>query len=424
MVPPNPSVSFDADLPARVSGLSVPQDRVIARLESVGAAVRLDGATLTVTAPSWRPDLTDPADFVEEVVRLEGYQNLPSTLPLARAGIGLTLEQRLRRRAGRALAALGLAEVLSYPFVGTEELDALGIAADDPRASTVQLANPLSDAAPLLRTTLLPGLVGAVKRNLSRGATDVAVAEIGLVFRGGNIGIDVDPPRPSVSGRPSDADIAGLEALLPHQPRMAAGIIVGDREPSGWWGSGRPADWSDAVAVVRGLAEELGVQVEVTAAAHAPWHPGRCAAISLAGEVIGHAGELHPRVIEATGLPRRAVGFELDLEALIAAAPAVATAPTFSTRPVAKEDLAVVVADDVPAADVRRALQRGGGHLVESVRLFDTYSGEQVGPGLTSMAFSLRLRAADRTLSAAEVATVRESALAAAQEDCGAVLRV
>ncbi len=423
LVPVTPPVTFGADLPERVSGLSIPADRTVSRLESVGATVVVQGSSLAVTAPTWRPDLTDPADFVEEVVRLEGYQSLPATLPRARAGYGLTTQQQLRRRSGRALAAAGLVEVLTYPFVSNDELAALGIEGDDPRRDAALLANPLSDEAPLLRTTLLPGLVAAARRNLSRGTAEIALTEIGLVFRGRGSGLTQQPPRPAVPGRPSDEELAALEALLPDQPRMAAGLLAGERERSGWWGPGRHADWADAVGIVRCLADELGVSLDVVACAHAPWHPGRCAALSVHGVPLGHAGELHPRVVEATGLPRRAVAFEIDLGILLDATPPVAPAPVFSTMPVAKEDLALVVSDDVPSEAVRAALVRGGGRLLESVRLFDTYAGDQVGPGLVSLAFALRLRAPDRTLSAAEVAQVRESALVSAHEACGAVLR-
>lgn len=420
--PPAP-ITIDADLPARVAGLPIPSEQAVAALEAVGNAVSVVDGTLSVTPPTWRPDLTDPFDLVEEVVRLAGYENLPSTLPLARAGYGLTGAQRLRRRVGRTLAGCGLVEVLSYPFLGVGELDALGVPADDPRRSLVRLANPLSDEAPYLRTTLLPGLIAAAKRNLSRGAADIALSEVGLVFRGSGVGMSEEPPRPSVLGRPADAELTGLEALLPSQPRHAAGILLGERERSGWWGKGRVATWDDALGVVRDLAEELGVDFAVSAATEPPWHPGRCAAVSVAGRVIGHAGELHPRVVEALGLPPRTVAFEIDLDALLAAAPEVAVAPEISTMPVAKEDLALVVAADLPAEDVRVALVRGGGELVESVRLFDTYSGEQVGEGRKSLAFALRFRASDRTLTAAEVATARESALAEAVTACGAVLR-
>lgn len=422
-VPATEPVTIEADLPQRVSGMPITADRTITRLESIGATLTAEGPCLIVTPPRWRPDLTDPADLVEEVVRLEGYQNLPSTLPLVPAGYGLTSEQRLRRRVGRTLAASGLVEVLSYPFVGRGELDALGIEGDDVRVELVELANPMSDEAPALRTTLLPGLVIAARRNLSRGAADVGLFEVGLVFRGAGTGTSDSPPRPSVAGRPGVAEVAGLEALLPDQPRHAAGILAGDRDRAGWWAPGRAADWSDAIGIVRDLAEELGAQVEVGSGSSAPWHPGRCARIMVRGQVIGHAGELHPRVIGDLGLPARTVAFEINLDALLAEAPDAVQAPGFSTMPVAKEDLAVVVEAGVPAEDVRRALISGGGELLESVRLFDTYSGEQVGPGRTSLAFALRMRAPDRTLSAAEVGQVRQDALAAAEQQCGAVLR-
>ena len=422
-VAPREPVTIAGDLPARVSGLAISVERTIERLESVGASVVAVDELLTVTPPTWRPDLTDPFDLVEEVVRLEGYENLPATLPLAQAGSGLTQGQRLRRRVGRALAASGLVEVLTYPFLGQDDLDVLGIAADDPRAAVVRLANPLSDEAPYLRTTLLPGLVAAARRNLSRGAGEVALSEVGPVFRGQRIGVAEELPRLAVLDRPSPDELSGLAALLPDQPRHAAGILTGERDRAGWWGKGRPATWDDALGVVRDLADELGVPIEVTAAAELPWHPGRCAAIGVDAQVIGHAGELHPRVIEALDLPARTVAFEIDLDALLAATPEVAAAPQFSTMPLAKEDLAVVVADAVTAEDVRLALLRGGGELLESVRLFDVYSGEQVGAGRKSLAFALRLRAADRTLTAAEVADVREAALAEATTACGAVLR-
>jgi phenylalanyl-tRNA synthetase beta chain len=422
-VPASAPIAMAADLPARVSGLEVPTERSIARLESVGADVVARGDELLVSPPSWRPDLTEPADLVEEVIRLEGYENLPATLPQARAGYGLSAGQRLRRRIGRTLSANGLVEVLAYPFVGEQDLDVLGVEPTDPRRQLVRLANPLSDEAPYLRTTLLPGLIGALRRNLSRGAADVALSEVGLVFRGSGTGMSADPPRPSVAGRPSAAEVSGLEGLLPDQPRHAAGVLAGERDRSGWWGAGRPATWADAIGIVQDLADELGVPVATASAEQAPWHPGRCAAVSVAGRTIGHAGELHPRVIEESGLPARTVAFEIDLDALLAEVPDVTPAPTFSIMPVAKEDLAVVVDEAVPAEDVRRSLLRGGGELVESIRLFDTYVGDQVGAGRKSLAFALRFRAPDRTLSAAEVADVRESALAAAVEDCGAVLR-
>ncbi len=425
---PAAPVTMSADLPGRMSGMAIGAERVVHLLGEVGATVQRAGdelqGGLLVTAPSWRPDLTGRAELVEEVIRLVGYENLPARLPQAPAGFGLTTGQRLRRRIGRALASDGLVEVLAYPFIGAADLDALGLAADDPRRRSVRLANPLSDEQPLLRTTLLPGLAATARRNLSRGLVDIALYEVGLVFRSaaGSDASAVDL-RPSTQARPSDEQLLALDRLLPDQPRHAAGLLAGDRDRAGWWGAGRAATWSDAIGVVQDLAAELGVPLETRAAAAAPWHSGRCAELVVAGSVIGHAGELHPRAITALGLPARACAFELAVDPLLTATPPVAAAPELSTMPVAKEDLAVVVAADISAERVRRALLAGGGSLLEGVRLFDAYTGDQVPPGHKSLAFALRLRAPDRTLSTAEVAAVRSSALARAAEECAAVLR-
>ena len=154
-----------------------------------------------------------------------------------------------------------------------------------------------------------------------------------------------------------------------------------------------------------------------------PWHPGRCAELMLDGVVVGHAGELHPRACESAGLPPRSAAAEVDLDVLIAGAARVVPAPAVGTQPLAKEDLALVVDASVPASEVAQALRDGAGDLVESVRLFDVYEGPQVGEGKRSLAFSLRLRAPDRTLSAEELAAAREGAVGEAARRVGAVLR-
>jgi phenylalanyl-tRNA synthetase beta chain len=179
--------------------------------------------------------------------------------------------------------------------------------------------------------------------------------------------------------------------------------------------------WADAVAGIRDVAEALGVTVDVRAGRQAPWHPGRCAEIVLTdaegGErTIGLAGERHPRVCKAFGLPARTAVAEVDLSVLLDQAVTVVPAPDFSTFPVAKEDVALVVAEDVPAETVARTLREGAGPLCESVRLFDVYTGEQIGAGRKSLAFALRFRAPDRTLTEAETAVARDAAVALAVE--------
>jgi phenylalanyl-tRNA synthetase beta chain len=346
-------------------------------------------------------------------------------LPAAPAGRGLTVSQQQRRRVGRALAGAGLVEVLSYPFVSPQQWDALGLAADDPRRHALRLANPISDAEPEMRTSLLPGLLAALRRNVGRGATDLAQFETGRVFL--PTADAPAAPRPPVTRRATPDELAATEAALPAQPRHLAAVLTGLREPGGWWGPGRAASWADAVEVARIAAAAAGAELTVRQGDRAPWHPGRCATLSIrtpGGErAIGHAGELHPRVIGALELPARTVAVELDLDALLAAGGGPVSAPAISGFPPANQDVALVVDAGVPAADVETALRAGAGELLESIRLFDVYTGERIGEGRKSLAFALRFRAADRTLTVEEATAARDAAVAAAAAATGAQLR-
>jgi phenylalanyl-tRNA synthetase beta chain len=417
-----PAIALDPSLPARLVGVDYPPQRVVGLLETVGCTVGGDGSRLVVTPPSWRPDLGLPADLVEEVVRLAGYDEIPSVLPTAPPGRGLTGTQRRRRAVGRALAEAGYVEAPSYPFVGTAALDALGLAEDDPRRHVVVVRNPLSEEEPGLRTTLVPGLLATLARNLARGQRDLALFEHGAVFPGG---VRTPAPVPGADHRPDDATLAAVLGAVPDQPWHVAVALAGNREPRGWWGPGRPAVWADAVAAARRVAAAAGVELTVRAGELAPWHPGRCAEL-LVGDgagarVVGHAGELHPRVCAALELPPRTSVMELDVDALPAAG--VPVGPHVSTFPPVLLDLALVVADDVPAAEVEASVRSGAGELLEDLRLFDLYTGTPIPAGHRSLAYALTLRAADRTLTGEEATVVRDAAVAAAAERTGARLR-
>jgi phenylalanyl-tRNA synthetase beta chain len=286
----------------------------------------------------------------------------------------------------------------------------------------VKLANPISDEEPSMQTMLLPTLLRTAERNAGRGATDLAIFQTGLVFLPRP---DSKPaPLPSVEQRPSDAELQALYDALPDQPLHLGVVLTGSRIATGWWGKGQPASWADAVQVARAVAAVVGVEPVLRNVELAPWHPGRCAEVSVGGKVIGHAGELHPKVCQAFGLPARSGAVELDLDALMAAAPASVTAHPFSSYPVAKEDVALIVGAEVAAADVEAALVEGAGELLESIRLFDLYTGEQIGEGKKSLAFALRFRAHDRTLTEAEVSAARQAAVQVTVDRFGAVQRV
>ncbi|MFB9659658.1 phenylalanine--tRNA ligase subunit beta [Glycomyces mayteni] len=418
---PIPAISLPVDLPSRTVGVEYDRATVVAMLEAAGCTVDGDGDVLSVVPASWRTDITDPVDLVEEVVRLHGYAHVPSATPRAIAGTGLTAAQRRRRRVARALADGGFVETYTFPFVSRDRADELGLDEKDPQREAVAVLNPLDDAAPLLRTTVLATLVNAVRINLARGAKDLAVFEEGLVFEPAGGWTELDAVVLPVSKRPDDEAIAAAIRRLPVQPRHVAAVLCGQAVPAGVDAPGRAVDWADAVEAAELVARAAGVELEAAQGQAAPWHPGRCAELRVDGVAVGHAGELHPEVCERLGLPRRTAAMELDLTAL--PLPGLAPAPVVSHFPATLIDVAVVVDEAVPAGQVEAALREGAGELLDSLRLFDVYRDAKLGEGRKSLAFKLELRANDRTLTNEEGVAVRDAAVAVAAERFGAGLR-
>ncbi|HHU08864.1 MAG TPA: phenylalanine--tRNA ligase subunit beta [Intrasporangiaceae bacterium] len=425
------TIDLDPDYPGQFVGVDYPRERVEAILTEIGCTVEevttTTGTGLRVTPPSWRPDLTSPPDLVEEIARIDGYDQIPSIVPTPPSGSGLTYAQRARRIAAEVLAGQGLTEIWSAPFVGDARHTAMGWPADQARARTVRLANPLSDEQPLMRISVLSTMVDALVRNVARGTKDLGLFEIGLVCA-----LDGDQqvaPTEEVGVLPSGETLAAIHAAIPAQPRHLGILLAGDRERAGWWGPGRRADLTDVIGLVASLAEALSTSVRFAADGDAmPYHPGRCAAVyvdggELDGTFIGHAGELHPKVVQALGLPARTLAAEIRLDDLIAAGAATVQAGDIVTSPVAYSDVALVVDEAVTAAAVEAALRSGAGDLLESVDLFDIYRGDQVGDGKKSLAYHFTFRAPGRTLKTEEVSTLRDAAVAAAAREVGAVQR-
>ena len=416
------AVRMRFDLPDRMAGVEYEPGAAVNRLTQIGARVDEDGvdpAILVVTPPSWRPDLVQPADLVEEVLRLESLDKIPSVLPTAPAGRGLTAAQKRRRAVGKSLALGGYVEVLPTPFLPAGVFDQWGLPADDPRRITTAVLNPLEADRPHLATTLLPALLEALSRNVSRGFVDVALFAIAQVVqpteRTGAVQL-IPTHR-----RPTDEEIAALDASLPHQPVHVGAVLTGLREPRGPWGPGRPVEAADAFEAVRVIARACGVDVRLRAAQYLPWHPGRCAEVLVDGRVVGHAGQLHPAVIERAGLPKGTCAVELNLDAVPVTE--VLRAPRVSPFPAVFQDLSLVVAADMAAQAVIDAVRAGAGELLEDVALFDVYTGPQIGEDRKSLTLALRFRAPDRTLTEDEASAARDAAATAAAERVGAVLR-
>jgi phenylalanyl-tRNA synthetase beta chain len=419
-----PPVTMAIDLPDRTAGVDYPDGTTEKRLTQIGATVAVDAGRVTATPPSWRPDLRQPADLVEEVLRLEGLEIIPSVLPQAPAGRGLTAVQKRRRAIGKSLALNGYVEILPTPFLPAGIFDQWGLPSDDPRRSATEVLNPLEADRPQLATTLLPGLLEALGRNVSRGAVDTALYAIAEVVEATPETRAID--RIPTDRRPTDEEVAVLDASLPRQPQHVGVVLAGLREPPGPWGPGRRADAVDAIEAVRIIARACNVEVTLLQQhphfPHLPWHPGRCAAVTVYPlTIVGYAGELHPAVIERMGLPKGTCAVELDLDAipLTEALPA----PAVSPFPAVFQDVALIVGEDVAAQSVVDAVREGAGELLEDVRLFDVYTGPQIGDGRKSLALALRFRAADRTLTEDEASAARDAAVATAAQRVGAEQR-
>ncbi|MDQ0679220.1 phenylalanyl-tRNA synthetase beta chain [Arthrobacter pascens] len=416
------TIALPAGFAAKRIGIDFTEEQIVTSLEDLGAVVGKNDGGWTVTAPSWRNDLETKEDLSEEIARLVGYDNIPATLPVAPPGRGLTRVQQQRRRLIQALADAGLTEVLAYPFVSKASNDTFGVPEAGTERTAVKLANPISEEHAFLRTSILPGLIEVAKRNHSRGFRDLALFESGLVFLPGDtVGTASIPP---LGVKPSDEVLDALYDGVPDQPLHVAAVLTGHDSPAAAAHAPRAWDWADALDIARLAGDVLGVEVIVSQGAHQAFHPGRAARLSLrTGEVVGYAGELHPKLLAAHDMPARSVALEINADALFEAAADVIVARHISTFPVATQDVALVVPRDVPADDVLSALREGAGELLEDVALFDVYAGKGIEEGKKSLAFGLRFRANDRTLTADEASAARESAVALAAKRFGAVQR-
>ncbi|OFO98440.1 MULTISPECIES: phenylalanine--tRNA ligase subunit beta [Corynebacterium] len=412
-------ISLRAAKPSEYAGVDYSQETVVKRLTEVGCEVSGE-EELSVIPASWRTDIEMDVDLIEEILRLEGLEDIPTILPTPVGGRGLTPAQKRRRAIGHGLAYAGYAEVLPSPFIANDTFDTWGLDKEDARRQTVSVQNPLESDKAILSTTLLPNLLEAIARNVARGRSDLALFGLQQVaFKRAD-----SSPMPSVESRPEDSVVTDLLDSLPLQPLHVATVATGNIEHEGPWGAGRAYSYADAIESARQVARSAGVDIAVKAAEQLPWHPGRCAAIVLASDeetVVGYAGELHPQVLEALELPARTCAMELDVSAL--PLDEKFPAPVLSSFPALHQDIALVVDEETPAETVRRVVEEGAGDLLESVELFDVFRGEQLGEGKKSLAFQLLFRAGDRTLTDEEANEHRLAAAELAKQRLGAQMR-
>ena len=425
LVPGTIDVAAEIPAPARVRlraarvegllGMAIEQVDQSAYLERLGFGVAVDGDDLQVTVPPERHyDVVREVDLIEEVGRIHGFdEHLPTTLPAVAERVGgLSREQQLRRRAEDGLRGLGFDQVVGWSFTGPGEPGRLRIPEGDPRADPVLLANPLSEDQSRMRTTLLGSLLDVASRNLARDAERVALFESGQVY------LRLD----AVGEGPLAGVFSGERAAPFAEPHRLGCLAVGPLVARSWRGGGEPADFFALKAALEALAGQLGVELGFEAAPEPFLHPGRSAAVEIAGAPVGWLGEIHPLVCRDWDI-EAAVGFEVAGAALVGGATVGEEIyEDVTTFPSVRQDLAVVVPAEVAAIAVRDAVLEGGGELLRSAGVFDLFEGEQLGEGRKSLALRLEFRAADRTLTDEEVATLRE-AIESELEQIGGSLR-
>ena len=408
-----PFVKLDPSYVSRILGIDVAPAKIAEVLRTIGCDV--NEKTFEINPPSWRSDLLTAADFTEEVARMIGYDKIPSILPPRPLHASLTSSQKRKRAIAAMLASRGLAEVQTFPFTNQETIDFMGFKGE--RAATYRIANPMSEEFPLMRVHLVPGLVEVAQRNISRGAKDFAIFEMGSIFRSAQKLIPFISP--DLTKRPTQKIIDEIFASVPPQAYHVAGLLVGKNEQEDWQGKARAYTWQDAIEFAQDILQLCNLEWTVKRSDFAPWHPGRCAELIVDGKAVAHAGELHPRIVAKYGLPERTVAFAVGISALPDSQ--LVRPITVGTMPAALQDVALIVDATVTAAEVEAALRNGAGELLESITLFDRY--DKLGDGKISLAFSLTFRAPDRTLTGAEVTAAREAAVAQAVKTTGAVLR-
>jgi phenylalanyl-tRNA synthetase beta chain len=424
-IPALRQLTLRSDRVSGLLGMEISQADQAGYLERLGFGVKLAGADLEVEVPPDRHyDVTREIDLIEEVARVHGIdEHLPTTLPAVAGRVGgLSRAQRLRRRAEDGLRDLGFDQVVGWSFTDPGETERLRIPLDDLRSAAVRLSNPLSEEQSAMRTMVLGSLLDVAARNVSRGAQRLALFEAGSVYllegpagesAAEDLGVGAVDPLAGVFPGQRPAPVA--------EPRRIAALAVGPLVAPSWRGGGEPADFFALKGVLEALGGQLGAELTFEPAAEPFLHPGRSAAVEVAGVAAGWIGEVHPLVCRAWDLDA-AAAFEIDLAPLLATAGAGEESyEDFTSFPAVYQDLAVVVPAELAATELRRTILAAGGELLRAADVFDLFEGEQLGAGRKSLALNLEFRAPDRTLTDEEVGGAREAIKAALTEIGGAL---
>lgn len=379
----------------RTLGAGLGADEIRRCLVALGFGVNLETGTpgherISVDVPSFRGDVCEEIDLAEEVARIWGYNNVATKLPGGGSKGGYSREYAFAEQVRNVLNAAGATEAMTSPFMADADFDALGFPLDDGRRGAIRISNPMVEELSIMRTTMIPSMLASVRFNVNRSADRVFLFEIGRVYF---------PSRALAAG-----EVPPRGQTPAEEKRILVGAMTGLATTHSWHTAERQFDFFDAKGAMEALLDDLGIaSVSYVPTERPPFHPGRAASILVEGQELGVVGQLHPDVAGAYSVPGGTLLFEVDLDVLMQLAQGDCEYKQLPRFPAIERDIALVVSNSVLAHDVEQAIAEAGGELVESVDLFDVYSGPQVGEGRRSLAFTVTFRSDQRTLTDDEV---------------------
>jgi phenylalanyl-tRNA synthetase beta chain len=387
----------------KIAGTRLSQSDMTGILRRLQFTVNETGTDmLSVAAPSFRYDIAEPVDIVEEIVRISGYDDIPVTAPSAAVACAPVSQALSCSGVARAaMIAAGFSEVINYSFTAPEMIGALRLAPEDPRAAPVLIRNPLSSAQSVLRTTLLPGLLENLRENIANAATSIKLFELGRVFT-------IEPGRQQ-----------------PRETRMLAAAIAGLRYGQQCFLPQTPVDFFDIKAALFSLLRSLHITPErlITDARQPYLHPSKMLTLHMGESCIGSIGEMHPGVLEALALREQVFVFELDFDLLTSYAnPKVQFRP-FSRQPAVFRDIALIVDENIPAGKIYDTVLSFDNKLITDIAVFDVFRGGSLPPGTKSLAFRIKFQSPERTLTDAEVNKIHDRLVSCITRETGAQLR-
>ena len=393
------TVTFTAEQINDYLGTSVEKDRMIDILTKLEFGITESGDTIKALVPTWRDDVTVMPDIAEEVARIVSYDNIAPTIPVALLSSGgMTPKKALTKEVTHYLAHAGLSQIITFSFMHKDGLSNMMLPEGDSRYTAIPILNPISEEFPYMRTTLVPAVIEAAKRNIAQQNKDLWLFETANVYE------------------PKALPLTEV----PHERPMACGIMMGKVTEAAWNQAQRDTDFYDVKGVVDGLLAKLGLtEFDIQPSTESYYHPGVSAHYTINGVTIANYGELHPQAVKNFDLPGKVYMFEIDLEAVLSITVPAFRYKSFSKFPGISRDLAIVAPVSVASGEIIDLIKENGGDYLESVSIFDVYEGEHIEAGYRSLAYNLQFRSMEGTLNDEDIdGTIQAIIDALATKNC------